>query len=95
LHEEQPLAKERESSNDESHALVSKGRSNQYTKKFNDKTGHFSKQLEEKKHPYRFNNNFHYCGKLGHYVKDCPKKQWDICNKGNINFQVIKTKRKR
>jgi hypothetical protein len=59
LQEEKHLAKERESSNDEIHALVSKGRSTQYTKKSNDKTSHFSKQLEEKKHPYRFNNNFH------------------------------------
>ena len=45
LHEEQRLAKEREPSSDKNHALVSKRRSFQYTKKFNDKpndkTGQF------------------------------------------------------
>jgi hypothetical protein len=78
LQEEQSLEKEREPFNDESRALVSKGRSTQYTKKSNDKIGQFSKQLEEKKHPYRFNNNCHCCGKSGHYVKDCRKKKWDM-----------------
>jgi len=70
LQEEQHLEKEMESSNDESHELVSKGRSTHYTKKFKDKIGQFSNQLQEKKHSYRFNNNFHYCGKLGNSEKD-------------------------
>jgi hypothetical protein len=48
LQEDQCLAKERESSNDEIRALVSKGISTQYTKKFRDKIGQFSKKLEEK-----------------------------------------------
>jgi len=92
LQEERGLAKQRESSNDENHALVSKGESTQYTNKFNDNPGKFSKQLEERKHPYRFNNNCHYCGKHPYrfnnnchycgkprnYVKDYHKKKWEM-----------------
>ena len=81
-------------SSDEIHALVSKRRSFQYTKKFNDKpndkTGQFSNQPEEKKHYYRFNNNCNYCGKPGHYAKDCRKKQWDRQQR-QLNFSRHKS----
>ena len=78
LHEGQQLEKEMDSSNDESHALVSIRISFQYTNKLNykpnDKQGQFSNLLEERKHNYRFNNNCNYCGKKWNYAKDCHRK---------------------
>ena len=54
LQEKQRLAKEREPSSDESHALVSMRISFQYINKFNDKTCQVSNHFEEKRHHYRF-----------------------------------------
>ena len=38
----------------------------------------FKISLKKRSIILRFHNNCNYCGKLGHYAKDCRKNQWDI-----------------